>query len=239
MWKRMNKKKYHISSRGMLGALFIGNAIFILFFAIFTNVWYSMGVEGQYGTFFISSPFKTEVDHGLNDVMVKIDMGSDEDDKVSKTIELKDEKKDVALLTLISLIINLVLMFTFLVLGIICGLRLINGKIPAITGFIIAGCLLFPLIYYPIAYPNAIQKDSPEENDEMFGDLQVDFQDELLDSGKLGLSYFFACISLVILLISSFLFWGIEKRKYEKTKDDKGANLSMSPLQEEQEECLP
>jgi len=209
----MGEKKYNVSSRGILGTFLVGISIFLIFLAIFTNTWYSFGVvEGDNWEF----PDKADENHDLDEMVIEIDKYYSDDEEIVRTNELQGKKNNVGRNTLILLIINLVLMFVFLVIGVFSSLRLIDGKKTSMAGMMVASLLLITLIYYPIAYPRAVRDDHFRETWDLYDEYPDEFRDELMDSGKLGSSYFFVCISLVVLGIATFIFRGIPKRKTKR-----------------------
>ena len=154
--------------------------------------------------------------------MVKeIDEGIGEYDDVFRKIDLEGKKKDVGRITVVLLIINLAIMFILLMVGLLSSLRLVEGKVPSTVCIIAVFLLLITLIYYPIAYQHAVQKNSFGEAYDVFDNYPNEIMDELIDSGKLGPSYFLVCISLVVLIVATFLFRGVIKR------DDKRKNIQQ------------
>lgn len=211
----MGEKKYKVSSRGILGTFFIGISIFLIFLAIFTNTWYSFGVvEGDNWEF----PDRAEENHDMDEMVIEIDKGWGEDRVTTKTYELEGKKNDVGRNTLILLILDLVLMFVFLVIGVFSSLRLMRGRMTSIAGMMVISLLLISLIYYPVAYPRAARKDHFRESWDLYDEYPDEFRDELMESGKLGSSYFFVCISLVVLGIATFIFRGVTKRETNRNK---------------------
>lgn len=206
----MGEKKYKVSSRGILGTFLVGISIFLLFLAIFTGTWYSFGViEGDNWEY----PDKAEEDHDLDEMVIEIDKYHWDDEEIVKTYELEGKKNDVCRNTLTILILGLVLMFAFLVIGVLSSLRLFRGRMTSIAGMMVISLLLISLIYYPTAYPSAARKDYFSETWDLYDEYPDELREELLDSGKLGTSYFMVCISFVLLAIAIALFWGIPKRK--------------------------
>jgi len=209
----MGEKKYNVSSRGILGTFLVGISIFLIFLAIFTNTWYSFGVvEGDNWRF----PDKAEENHDLDEMVIEIDKYYSDDEEIVRTNVLEGKKNNVGRNTLILLIINLVLMFVFLVIGVLSSFRLMKGKITSIAGMMVISLLLITLIYYPVAYPRAVRKDQFRETYDLYDDYPDEFRDELLDSGKLGTSYFLVCISLVMLVIATVLFRSIPQREMNR-----------------------
>ena len=208
-----------ISSRGILGVFFILISILLIIISLVSNGWYTMEYKGNYGWFGVSIyEIVAEENHGLTEAKTLTTISEEEPSK-SEDIELRDEEGKVAKLTLILLLVSIFLIFSCFVLGILGSIRKIPGFISAIVGFVAVLSICAPLIYYPLAYPDAVREDTRNMEDDRFeglpGDISEEVQDGLFASGKIGGAYFLTCIGGAVLLVASCLFLGVKKRRYE------------------------
>ena len=207
-----------VSVRGIIGACIPAISIILIFIAMFSNGWYSMEGDGEMDMYGYTFNYKLEGNYGLREVDADIEVtGMGDEYSESGHEDLEDEEKTVGTVTLVFLIISLVLIFAFVTVGIVAGLHLIPGWIPMLIGFVAIVCLIFPVIYYPIAQPDAVEEGS-EEAEDMFS--EEDLQ-ELFDSGTFGWSYYLTIGALVVLLPGPFMFIGIKKVKKRPSRDDR------------------
>ena len=151
-----------VSVRGIIGACIPAVSIILIFIAMFSNGWYSVEYDGDIDELGITE-CEYEAKFGLTEYESHEEgISNGIPYTSSKNSFLKDEREDVGMLTLVFLIISLILIFAFVAAGILAGLHLIPGWIAMLIGFVAIVCLIFPLIYYPIAQPDAVEKVSED-----------------------------------------------------------------------------
>ena len=231
-----------ISKRGLFGVCMAAIPIILIFIAIFSHGWYTLAYDDTIVMEdIVITPYETmdyfELDiemyanMGLSDVKNGIDtettlrdssMGDNtESFSDSSTGSHGDACENVSTVTLILLIISLILIFSFIVTGIMASLHYLSGRIPKIVGFVAIFFLIFSVSYYPVFYPRALEKDFEEEIGDSFffvlpDEMEKEFSayfDNLVDSGEIGWSYYLTIYALVILLPTPFMFKGIKKVK--------------------------
>ena len=238
-----------VNVRGIVGASIPVVSIIIIFITMFSNSWYTIDYNGEGRLEDVEMDSGNEIDEmiihmdveatgglsewetdakmksTLNDPTLPGGKVSDEK-RISETEDFEGDEKKVGTITLIFLIISLVLIFGFMVVGILGGLGIIPGYIPMIIGFIAIAVLLFAIIYYPIAFPPACEKETKkslkeedwsEENQKEWGRIV----DELLDTAEFGWCYYLTIGALVVLLPGPLMFIGIKKAKKRSSRDDR------------------
>jgi len=175
-----------VSTYGIIGTCIAAASIVLILIAMFSNGWYTVTYVNEYDN-------KIEFDFGLTEVEMTYSnpLGLSS----SETVDLNNEPEDVGSMTNIFLIISLVLILAYIVLGIIGSLRIISGFIASIVGFAAAGCLIFIVIYYPIAFPDACEEaGSP---------------DEFIDAMSLSWAYYLVMGAIVPLVIGAIMLLSV------------------------------
>ena len=175
-----------VSTYGIIGTCLAAASIVLILIAMFSNGWYTVTYVNEYDE-------KIEFDFGLTEV--EMTYSNPLGGSSSETVDLDNEPEDVGSLTNIFLIISLVLILAYIVLGIIGSLRIISGFIASIVGFAAAGCLLFVVIYFPVAFPDAFE--------------EAGSVDEFIDAMSLGWAYYLVMGAIVPLVIGAIMLLGV------------------------------
>ena len=191
-----------VNVRRIIGACIPIITIIIIFITMFSNSWYTADYNEEIKMEDVDFGDGVEVDEvlitmegegkqGLKEMEAKGEAvfsykdptlpGGEiyEEQHISETHDLKGDEEDIGNLMLIFLIVTLVLIFGFMVVGILAGLGIIHGYIPMIIGFLAIVTLLLPIIYYPIVEPEADKKESirsfEEENEDAPEEIKEEF----------------------------------------------------------------
>ena len=206
-----------VSVFGIIGICMAVVSIILVLIAMLSNGWYNV----RYSESYAGVSWEVEMDLGLTEAETTItSYGQSE----SESNDLEDEAEDVGSLTQIFLIISLVIILAFVVVGLIASLRIIPGLIASIVGFVAAACLIFVVIYYPIAFPDACE--------------EAGASDKFVDGLSLNWAYFLTLGVIVFLLIASVLLLGVRRplkyslalpsRRYEHYTNDRDRRESSA-----------
>ena len=191
-----------VNVRGIIGACIPAISIILIFIAMFSNGWYTGEYEESETYYGEVYRYKIDLAAGLTEGEATY---SSDGESETETEDLEGDMEDVGTLTLVFLIISLIIIFGYIAVGIVASFRLIPGFVPLIVGLVAAACLIFIVIYYPIAFPNACKDEG--------------MPDELLDELSPGWAYFLTIGALVFLLPGPFMFIGIKRVKRRRSQE--------------------
>ena len=173
-------------------------SIILIFVALYSNNWYT--IDYKRDTEKVGLPkWEIKYNSGLTQEFIHkegIQLSQPFSEDITR--DIKGEKYDVVYLTEIVLIISQILIFAFVVVGIVAGLKKIYIKIPVIIGLLAVICLIFVLFYFPVTYSDAIIED---ENSSPWGPPPEDQLQGIIDTGSVDFAYYITLISCAILLV--------------------------------------
>lgn len=186
-------------------------AILLIISMVSTN-WYVCEAGGEESSSLLPVEYKIEVASGLTGaettVMVSA-MGISMEESMKN--DLDPNMETVGTITLFIIIGAFVLLAGFLVTSLLFLLGTIRKIAPVILGFATVLVIALALIYFPLAFPDAMEQDF---EDEMGSSSDLDafeeliagnMMDDLIDSGHVGWTYFLVVGAAVLMLIPPVL----------------------------------